>query len=71
MAMNIKNEVVERLAGEVALLAGETKTQAIRQALEERKERLSASMMPERRSERLRRFLVREVWPTLPRRSRA
>ena len=35
MALNIKNENVERLATEVARIAGETKTEAIRRALEE------------------------------------
>jgi antitoxin VapB len=39
MALNIKNPEVERLATEVALLARETKTEAIRRALEERKAR--------------------------------
>ena len=40
MALNIKNPEVERLATEVANLARETKTEAIRRALEERKARL-------------------------------
>ena len=40
MALNIKNPEVVRLAGEVPKLAKETKTEAIRRALEERKERL-------------------------------
>ena len=39
MALNIKNPEVERLATEVAQLARETKTEAIRRALEERKAR--------------------------------
>ena len=37
MALNIKNTEVERLAAEVAELSQETKTEAIRRALEERK----------------------------------
>ena len=40
MALNIKNPEVEILAAEVARLAQETKTEAIRQALLERKARL-------------------------------
>jgi antitoxin VapB len=36
MALNIKNPQVEQLAAEVARLAHETKTEAIRRALEER-----------------------------------
>jgi antitoxin VapB len=42
MALNIKNVDVERLAGEVADLARETKTEAIRRALVERRARLQA-----------------------------
>jgi antitoxin VapB len=70
MAMNIKNPTVERLAAEVATLAGETKTQAVKRALEERKQRLVVSAAPERRGLRLRRFLAEEVWPAVPRRER-
>ncbi len=41
MALNIKNTVVERLAAKLAQLSGESKTQAVLKALEERLERLS------------------------------
>ena len=41
MPLNIKDPVTERLAAEVARLAGETKTGAIRTSLLERKERLA------------------------------
>ena len=40
MPLNIKNAEVERLASEVAALAHETKTEAIRRALLDRKQRL-------------------------------
>lgn len=40
MALNIKNEQVENLVSEIAALTGETKTEAVRKALEERKQRL-------------------------------
>ena len=43
MALNIKNREVEELANEVAHMAAETKTQAVRRALEERKMRLQAN----------------------------
>ena len=36
MALTIRNKEVERLAEEVARLAGETKTEAVRKALEMR-----------------------------------
>ncbi len=41
MALNIKNVIVERLAAKLAQLSGESKTQAVLKALEERLERLS------------------------------
>jgi antitoxin VapB len=65
MALNIKNEEVERLAGEVARLAGETKTEAVRQALLERKRRLAQRLPVERRDWAVH-YLEREVWPLVP-----
>ena len=66
MALNIKNRAVEQLAEEVARLSGESKTEAVRRALEERKARLAYRMADGDRSARLRRFLETEVWPTIP-----
>ena len=40
MALNIRNPETEKLAGEVARLAGETKTDAVRNALRDRLARL-------------------------------
>lgn len=67
MALNIKNAEVERLAEEVAGLAGETKTEAIRRALEERKGKLVQRIPKRTGDEALRRFLEREIWPLVPR----
>lgn len=65
MALNIKNPEVERLAAEVAELAHETKTEAIRRALEDRKLRLQ--ILPVRKTKRdLHKFLERHVWPFIP-----
>jgi len=66
MALNIKNEVVERLAAEVARMAGESKTEAVRRALEERKARLAFRVGDDDRRARLQRFLEAEVWPHVP-----
>jgi antitoxin VapB len=66
VALNIKDPETERLAAEVAKLAGETKTGAIRQALRERKQRLELQRGRKTRSERLVEYLEREVWPHLP-----
>jgi antitoxin VapB len=64
MALNLKNEEVERLAAEVARLTGESKTEAIRRALLERRERLKGRSLEQRRA-RVLRLLEKEIWPTL------
>jgi antitoxin VapB len=66
VALNIKNAEVERLVEEVARLTGESKTEAVRRALSERKQRLAHRVDPEDRESRVRRFLEREVWPLVP-----
>ena len=68
MALNIKNREVEQLADEVARLAGETKTEAIRRALEERRARLRLRVVKRDREAEMLRYLDREVWPTVPKR---
>jgi antitoxin VapB len=62
VSLDLKNDEVVSLANEVALLAHETKTEAVRRSLEERRERLL------RRSRRqpLSQFLERQVWPLIP-----
>lgn len=65
MALNLKNADVERLAAEVARLAGESKTEAIRRALEERRRRLAGPAVAERRRRVLKR-LEQRIWPGVP-----
>jgi antitoxin VapB len=65
MALNIKNVAVERLAAEIARLTGESKTEAIRRALEERRHRLKGPPTARRRATTLA-FLRTGVWPTIP-----
>lgn len=67
MALNIKDRTTEKLAAEVAAMAGESKTRAVRVALEERKLRLTLRAGRRDRSEGLQRFLEQEVWPEVPR----
>lgn len=66
MALTIKNPEVVRLAAEVAELTGETKTEAVRRALAERRDRLRIRIADPSRAERTLRFLEREVWPRVP-----
>jgi antitoxin VapB len=65
MALNLKNPDVERLAAEVARLTGESKTEAIRRALEERRQRLKGPGTDRRRA-RVLAFLRTKVWPSIP-----
>jgi len=66
MALTITNPETERLAAEVAELTGESETEAIRKALEERRLRLVPSAPKEDRVARWRRYLEEEVWPNIP-----
>ena len=66
MALNIKDPEAERLAAEVAALAGESKTRAVRVALQERRDRLARGQARRDRSERVRRLLEVELWPQIP-----
>jgi len=65
MALNIKNAAVEELADEVARMAGESKTEAIRRALAERRQRLALELPQRDRRAELAGFLEREVWSTI------
>ncbi len=66
MALNIKNKQVEHLVKEVVAITGESKTEAIRKALLERRSRLRFRVRDATRGERIRRFLEREVWAKVP-----
>jgi antitoxin VapB len=66
MALTLKNPRVEALATEVADLAGESKTEAVRKALIERRDRLRLTEGGRPKRD-LRRFLETHVWPTIPR----
>ena len=65
MALNIKNEEVELLVSEVARLAGESKTEAVRQALLERRRRLVYRSGRNRRDQVMK-LLEVDVWPSVP-----
>jgi antitoxin VapB len=65
MALNIKNDEVEQLVNEVARLAGETKTEAVRQAMLERRRRLIYRSGRNRR-DRVMTLLELDVWPAVP-----
>lgn len=65
MALSIKDPVAEKLAAEVAALAGESKTRAVRVALEERRARLAFGAPRRDRKAALDEFL-RDFWATLP-----
>jgi antitoxin VapB len=66
MPLNIKNPQVESLVEEIARMTGETKTEAVRQALLERRRRLAFRIGRTDRRAEVERFLEREVWARIP-----
>ncbi len=66
MALNIKNPQVEQLADEIARITGESKTEAIRQALLERRARLRFRVPAGQRLAHVESFLENEVWARIP-----
>jgi antitoxin VapB len=66
MAINLKNPEVEQLLAEVASMTGESKTEAVRQALLERRERLLLRLRRQDRAGSFLGFLEQEVWPKAP-----
>ena len=66
MALTIKDPETERLVAELAATTGESKTRAIRVALQERKQRLAFGIQRRSRKEELLSFLQSDVWPRVP-----
>ena len=66
MGLNIKNPEVEKLAQEVASLAHENKTEAIRRALSDRKQRLLIRRGGASKQDRLNHLLQTRIWPEIP-----
>ena len=66
MALNIKNQEVEDLLEAVISITGESKTEAVRKALEERKQRLGTQFVSQPSEERLLAFLQDEIWRHIP-----
>ncbi len=67
MALHLRPEI-ESLAEEVAELVGESPNDAVRLALEERKEKLSSLRIVRGgdRKAQIRRWLETEAWPQIP-----
>lgn len=66
MALNIKNVETEKLAAEVAEMAGESKTGAVTKALEERRDRLRLRSGRGKPWRDMREYLETEIWPQIP-----
>ncbi len=66
MALNIKNQQVDILLNELTRMTGESKTEAVRKALEERRQRLAHRAAPVRDEAALLFFLEDEIWPQIP-----
>ena len=67
MALTIESRDVEALVEQMVELTGESKTEAVRQALSERIQRLApAQSEAHEKYLRLRRFMEKEVWSKIP-----
>lgn len=66
MALNIKSPEVEKLVETLAAMTGESKTEAVRRALLERRERLSLQQARREPGSDFLRYLEEEVWPKAP-----
>jgi antitoxin VapB len=66
MPLSIKDPLTERLAAEVAAMAGESKTRAVRVALEERRARLALAGFRRDRAAEIGRMLEEEIWSQVP-----
>jgi len=65
MGLNIKNPEVEALINEVARATGETKTEAVRQAMLDRKNQLALPSVEERVRAHTE-WLEKNVWSLIP-----
>ena len=66
MAGRVTVAEVEELVAALATMTGESKTEAVRRALAERRERLSLQSARRRRGSGFLRYLEEEVWPKAP-----
>ncbi|HEV7507226.1 MAG TPA: type II toxin-antitoxin system VapB family antitoxin [Thermoanaerobaculia bacterium] len=66
MALSIKSREVEDLVDALAAMTGESKTEAVRRALAERRDRLSLQHVSRERGSDFLRYLAEEVWPKAP-----
>ena len=66
MSLNIKNAQVVELLEEVVQMTGESKTEAVRKALEERSQRLALKFVRSHGEKRLYAVLEDEIWPLVP-----
>ncbi|WP_374688788.1 type II toxin-antitoxin system VapB family antitoxin [Promineifilum sp.] len=66
MSVNLKNPDVEKLLDEVVQMTGETKTEAVRKALEERRQRLVMQTIVPQDEAQFLAFLNDEIWSTVP-----
>ena len=66
MPLNIKSPEVEELVAQLAAMTGESKTEAVRRALVERRARLSLQSSRRERGSDFLRYLAEEIWPKAP-----
>ena len=66
MALRIKSPEVEELIKAVVAMTGESRTEAARRALLERRDRLALQIVHRERGSSFLRHLEEEIWPNAP-----
>ena len=66
MDFHIEDTETEKLAAEVAEMTGGTKTEAVREALREKKRRLEMRSGRQERPRNMQEWLENEIWPRIP-----
>lgn len=66
MDFHIEDTETEKLAAEVAEMTGTAKTDAVREALREKKERLELRSSRKERPRSMQEWLEKEIWPRIP-----
>lgn len=66
MALTIESQIIEKLLDELVQLTGESRTEAVQRALEERRQRLSPPSALSGKETAFLDFLQTEIWSQVP-----
>lgn len=66
MGIDFEDAEMRKLATEVAEMTGETETEAVREALRERRERVGPKPRRQTKYPTMREWMEKEIWPHIP-----